>query len=449
MAGFMMTRLTGAALALAIIVWANVARADPLTQWLDGVASCVPTKVLSLAIVGVEPSQTALSREQAEEVRLFIENRLQATGRVRIAAAADVVRIKALREGTTGLSGAEAEEQIRKAFDGDASVFFVAPHRSAGSVSFRLQAIARSADCKVTSEPLEAAIRTGSGVADIDQVMRNAVRNLAQNAPDVKDIIVCPFAASAGHSTCAAALTDRLTIALDAEARSPSRLLAEKRLDVRRALVGACAAQPGGVTARGTFDHDRNGQSWMSVEFHRDGTILAPTGRTRITVDALGCDPTVRPFLDHVAATALVDRARVDAAASASPFAKGQRLDIRIEAKAKLRLYCWVLAPDQTGFVALPVRGDENRSAVPPGVFHYPRGFQLSEIVLNAAFENVFSCFAVEGQLPAALHERWLAAAPSAATEAKLLSRDDTLDLLEKIRATPGVSEAVTRIIVR
>ncbi len=113
-----MRRLLLAALLLA----PAAARADPATQalipFLDAVAACAGRPDFTFAVVGVEPGQTVLSREQSEEVRLAVETRLQATGRVRLAAAADVVRIKALREGTTGLSGAEAEVQIRSAFAG-------------------------------------------------------------------------------------------------------------------------------------------------------------------------------------------------------------------------------------------------------------------------------------------------------------------------------------------
>ncbi|GJE73074.1 hypothetical protein CHKEEEPN_4637 [Methylorubrum podarium] len=64
-------------------------------------------------------------------------------------------------------------------------------------------------------------------------------------------------------------------------------------------------------------------------------------------------------------------------------------------------------------------------------------------------FENLFACFGVEGGLPPELAERWLAAAPGAEGEAKLLQPPDVLDLLDKIRATPGVTEATARIVVR
>lgn len=427
----------------------GAAKADALTQWLDGVASCTAARTVSLAIIGVDARQTALSQEQAEEARLYVEQRLQASGKVRIAPAADVVRIKALREGTTGLSGQQAEEQIRKAFEGDAAVFFASPARNGDKAVFRLQAIARSADCKVTSEPIEVAIRVGPGLSDIDQVMQGAVRNLTQLAPDMKSVEICPIASAAGFSTCSAALGDRLTIALDSEARSATRVLRQQPLDVRKAGAGQCGTGDGDVTAHGSFEHDRNNQSWMSLEFRRNGTVLAPTGRTRIAVDALGCDPTVRPFLDHVSETAKRDRDRLDMLAAASPFGKGQRLDMRIEAKAQMRLYCWVLAPDETGFVTLPVRGEEEKSRVAAGSKSYPLGFGLADIVLDQPFENLFHCFGIEGDLPAALRERWLSAAPSATAEAKLLPRAEVLDLLEQIRATPGVTEAAARIIVR
>ncbi|MET7241827.1 hypothetical protein ABZT49_00505 [Methylobacterium sp. EM32] len=429
------------------------ARADPGTEalapFLDAVAACAGRPDPLLAVIGPEPGQTAWSREQAEEVRLAVESRLQATGRVRLAAAADVVRVKALREGTTGLSGPEAEAQIRAAFAGDASVFLVEPRRAGETASLRLQAITRSAACKATSEPLTVPIHVGAGVADVDAEMERAVKAFGQAAPNASAIEVCPFEAEGGHSTCASALTDRLLIALDAEARSANRILKGGRLEVRRRPPGTACAGP--VTARGRFLTDRERRSWMELEFQRDGAVLAPTGRRRIAVEGLGCDPTPRPFLDHLAATARTDGGRLAVAATATPFSAGQRLELRIESRARQTLYCWVLAADETAFVALPVRGNPtSQNPLGPGdVRRYPRGYGLDEIVAGEPFENLFACFGIPGGLPPELAARWLAAAPSSEGEARLLQPPEVLDLVEKIRAVPGVTEATARIVVR
>ncbi|MFD1333560.1 hypothetical protein ACFQ4O_16280, partial [Methylopila musalis] len=406
-----------------------------------------PSRPLTLAVVGVEPDQTALSREQAEEARLAVEARLQATGRVRLAAAADVVRVKALRESVAGLSAAEAEAQIKAAFSGDAAVFLATPSRSGTEAAFRLLAIGAAADCKATSEPVTAPIRSGPGLADIDAVFAGAVRALTSAAPDVAAVQVCPFRSSGGRSSCGAALAERLTIALDVEARSADRTLREAPLTVTRAPEGRCEAAGDGVTALGAFDHDREGRSWMSLEFRRAGAVLAPTGRTRISAEGLGCDPAIRPFLEHVAASAPVARDRLDVAALATPFAQGQRLEVRIASAAQQKLYCWILAPDETAYVTLPAAGAPLDEA--PAERRYPRDFGLADIVLSGAFENLFGCFAVEGGLPKAIEARWLAAAPRADGDATLLGREDVLDLIEQIRATPGVVEATTRIVVR
>ena len=292
-------------------------------------------------------------------------------------------------------------------------------------------------------------IRVGAGLADVDAVIEGAVRAFAQAAPGANAIEVCPFAAEGGHSTCIGALTDRLLIALDAEARSTNRVLKGARLDVRRRPPGTACT--GAVTARGRFRIDRDRQTWMELEFNRDGAVLVPTGRRRIGTEGLGCDPVPRPFLDHVSATARTDGGRLAVAATATPFTAGQRLEMRIESRARQSLYCWVLAPDETAFVALPVRENAaSLSPLKPGEARvYPRGYGLDEIVAGEPFENLFACFGIEGGLPPELAARWLAAAPGADGDAKLLQPPDVLDLLEKIRATPSVTEATARIVVR
>lgn len=423
--------------------------ADALSVWLDNVAACSGKRDLSLAVVGFDAGQQVLSRTQADEVRLAIESRLQNEGRVRLAASADVVRIKTLRDSLDLQKPGEAEAQIRRAFDGDASVFFTEPARQDDKASFRLQAIARAGDCKATSAPIEIAIRTRPGVVDIDQVMNRAVENLVRAAPELKRVDVCPFAAASGYSACSAALGERLLLALDAESRSDDRVLRARPLEIRKAAPGQCTASSAGVTTRGRFDWDRNGQGWMALEFRRGDAVLAPTGRNRIPVEGLGCDPAVRPFLEHVAATAGSDRARLALLPAASPFARGRRLDVRIEGRAGMRLYCWVLDSDGTASVVLPVRGEEGKSVLRAGGQSYPYDFGLTDIVLDAAFENLFACFGTEAELPAALRRRWLKAAPGANDDAAILPSDEVLDLIEKLRAVPGVVEATAPLVVR
>ena len=432
-----------------LVVGGSAARADALSAWLDSVAACSGKRDLSLAVIGFDAGQQVLSRTQADEARLAIESRLQSEGRVRLAASGDAVRIKTLRDSLNLQKPGEAEAQIRRAFDGDASIFFTGPARQEDKASFRLQAIARAGDCKATSEPVEIAIRTRPGVVDVDQVMSRAVENLVRAAPELTRVDICPFAAASGYSACSAALGERLLLALDAESRSDDRVLRARPLEIRKAAPGQCAASSDAVTTRGRFGGDRDGQSWMELEFRRGDAVLAPTGRNRIPVEGLGCDPAVRPFLEHVAATAGSDRARLALLPAASPFAKGRRLDVRIEGKAGTKLYCWVLDSDGTASVVLPVRGEEGKSVLRAGSQSYPYDFGLTDIVLDVAFENLFACFGTETELPVALRQRWLKGAPSASDDAATLPPGEVLDLLEKLRAVPGVVEATVPIVVR
>jgi hypothetical protein len=200
---------------------------------------------------------------------------------------------------------------------------------------------------------------------------------------------------------------------------------------------------------KGLFDHGNDGQSWMNLEFVRDGATLAPTGRVRIAIDSLGCDPTVRPFLEHVAATEHSDRGRLSVASARTPFERNERLDVRIDTKSAQSLYCWVLAPDETAYIALPIAGAEQKAHVPAGTSRYPRSFNLPDIVLEQSFDNLFSCFGIADKLPQTLHDRWMALAPSQDKDPPEVRREDVLDLLEKIRAVPGVVEATTPVTVK
>jgi hypothetical protein len=353
-----------------------------------------------------------------------------------------------MRESTTGLPAAEAEAQIRAAFDGDAAIFFVSPDRQSGRVRFRLQAITRAADCKATSEPIELALRGTQSLADVGQVMANAVKHLVEAAPNVRFVDVLPFSALAGHSICSAALTDTLMVALADEARDPSRMLNGQTLTATKVMAPR-SPEAGRVTAYGTFELDRDSRAFISLEFKGDGgATIAPTGRVAIAVDRLGCDPTIRPFLDHVAASARTDRSRL--ALSAPVFARGQRLEALITPSRPMSLYCWVLDSDGTGYAAPPVSGKS--ASVKAGAVRFPRDFGLADNLLgDDPFDNLLACFGTERDLPPALDRKWREYAPeaTAGAKAKLIDPIALTVLMNDFRALPGIVEATARIVMR
>jgi hypothetical protein len=410
-----------------------------LAVWLEQLKACTAAPAPRLAVIGLDRADTTLAPEEAEQLRLAVESAL-VKANISLTSSADVTRIKALREGTTGLSGNEVEDQIRAAFDGDAALFIVGPQRDASSVSFRLQAITPKADCKSTSDVVTLDVAGNGSLADPGQVMRAAVRRLIEAAPDLRSIAVAPFASEAGHSECSTALADQLLVALDEEARSPTRALNGKTLTIHRGVPSGDSA--GMALATGRFDLDRQNRGFISLDFSRDGRTLAPLPRTPIAIDRLACDPTIRPFLDHVAATAHTDRARLDI--SAPVFTLGQRLDIAITTAKPLALYCWILAPDETAYVLLPTASSAMVTSK-AGSLRYPRDFGLADVVLGQRFENLFACFGSAQALPPTVSAPWLAGAKSGS----LIEGEKVEDMLTQMRAVPGIVEATGRVVAR
>ncbi len=441
-------RLRGALAGVAALAGAGMAEAAPLAPervatMLDDLAACTGTSEgpLALAVAGLPADQTALAEAEAEALRLEVEEALTATGRVRLAAARDVDRLRSLREGVAGLPAAEAEALIARAHEGDAVVFVVAPERREASVAFRLQAVTPDGACKVTGAALEAPLASG-GRASPDRAIGAALDALDEAAPGLSALAVCPVVAEGGHSACAGALTDRVVALAAARAASPERILSERPLAVSRAGPAECAGPGEGARLTGRLGAGEGAAGWLDLEVRDGAAVVAALPRTRIDLAPLGCDPTSRPFLDHVAATARADRAALDMAAA--PFAQGARLEVQVELGEARPLYCWVLAPDETAFVALPVAADP---VAGPGRLAYPRDFGLPDVLLEGTWENLFHCFAPAAPLPPALDGRWRAAGPAGG--ATLLGRDEVLDLLAAMRALPDVAEAAARIVVR
>jgi hypothetical protein len=420
---------------------------DPLGAWIGELRKCTDKNPPRIVVLGFDRNETAVSQKEADDIRRDIENRLQARGFV-VTSGADVTRLKGMRESTTGLSAAEVVAQIGKAFDADAAIFFVSPDRQSGRVRFSLQAITRAADCKATSEPIELPLSGTQSLADVGQVMANAVRHLVEAAPNVRVVDVLPFSALAGHSICSAALTDTLMVALAAEAGDPDRVLKGKTLTATK-VTAPGPAEAGRVSAHGTFELDRDNRAFISLEFKDGGgATIAPTGRVAIAIDRLGCDPTIRPFLDHVAASARTDRSRLDL--SAPVFKRRDRLEVLITPLRPMSLYCWVVAPDGTGYAAPPVTVDS--ALVKAGMLRYPHDVGLDDIVLEEGpFENLLACFGTERDLPPALDQRWREYAPPATGGAKpkLIDPIALTTLMNEFRALPGIVEATARIVVR
>jgi hypothetical protein len=423
---------------------ANAGNEASVRRWLTLVEACAGTSAPRLAIIGLDGRETAASPEEAEQVRYSVEEIVQKISQWPLSSASDVTRLKAMREGTIGLSGEEAENQIRKAFAG-VSVFFVAPIRQGQALSLRLQAITPDAACKATSDPLTLALAQNASEADPGRVMSEAVARLFAAAPEIREVDVLPFSAEAGHSACSAALADALMVALDAEARGPNRVLSGKTLTAAY-RASERPAELKRASAIGRFDLDAKGRAHLALEFRRAGATLAPTGRVAIAIDRLACDPTIRPFLDHVAASAKTDRARLDL--SAEPLQIGERLDIRITIGEPMRLFCWVIAPDRTAFVLLPAEEAFARE-LPAGPYRYPRSFDLQDIVISQAFDNLASCYGLDAGSAAAIEPSWRPFAPAANKDALLIPAEKTEEILAALRRLPGIVEATARLVSR
>ena len=436
-------RLIGFALA-AGLAFASPAVADKAAAALVAdIATCLggspPERVV---VAGLPRDQTALSGPEAERLRLEVETMLKAAG-AGIAAARDVDRLRGLLEGVSAISGTETEALIETANAGDAVVFIVEPARGDAVVSFRLQAITPDAACKVTSPKIETAL-ADAGAGAIDRVLSEALDDFFQAAPEAETLGICPVVSEAGHSACAPALADSLAAVALAEAGSANRTLSGRTLEVTRMTQSACAAGPETPAATARLSTDARGATWLDLEVRQGSRTLATLPRTRVDLTSLGCDPTLRPLMDYVSLTMNRDAALLDIIAPR--FATGQLLAVEIELGQAAPLHCWIIAPDATAFVLLPI-GD--MAAWAPGAYSYPEDFGLQSVVLGQPFENLFHCFAPTDPLPQSLADRWQAAATGNGAGPSLLDSQALAELLDEMRAQPGMVEAAARIIVQ
>jgi hypothetical protein len=440
--------LTGTCVFLVALLFAGLstpafAQADAsLSRFVAQLSTCSGGETTKLAVVGFDRSEMAVSPEEAENLRFAIEAELLSAG-YNLTSAADVTRLKAMREGTTGLDPADAENQIRAAFSGQ-TLFFVGARREKNDIAFRLQAITPDAACKATSDELKRGIAS-AGEADPLQVMRRSFQALLDTAPDIRRIVIRPVASGAGYSACADALGGLMKVVATEAARDPNRVLSGKTLET--VSDGDAKSDDGtSVAAKGRFDLDAAGRAYFSLDFERGNAIIAPGIRQPIAIGGLGCDPAIRPFIDHVAATARSDTSRM--AMTASVFRVGERLDVTIQLKQEAQLYCLVFGSDGTGYALYPT-GDGQAPPFAPGNYRYPRDLQLEDILLDQVSDNLMSCFAVPRAAPPALATDWQRFAPSTGKPPVLLQPGIALALLQTLRETPGIVEAFARVTVK
>ncbi len=436
-------RLSGFAIA-AGLAFASPAVADEVAAALvTDLAACLSSgKPQRVVVAGLSRDQTALNGAEAERLRLEVETMLKAAG-AGIAAAGDVERLRGLLEGGSEISGPETEALIDTANAGDAVVFIVEPTRGDGVVSFRLQAITPDAACKVTSAKIESVLADG-GAGAIDRVLSVALDDFFQAAPDAAALGICPVVSEAGHSACAPALADSLAAVALAEAGSANRTLSGRTLEIMRMSQATCAAGPESPAAMARLSTDAQGATWLDLEVRQGSRTLATLPRTKVDLTPLGCDPTPRPLMDYVSLTLNRDAAVLDI--TAPRFVTGQLLAVEVELGQAAPLHCWIIAPDETAFVLLPI-GEMADWA--PGGYSYPEDFGLQSVILSQPFENLFHCFAPAAPLPQTLAERWQAAATGDGGGPTLLDSQALAALLDEMRAQPGMVEAAARIIVR
>jgi hypothetical protein len=395
-----------------------------------------------VVVAGLPRDQTALGAAEADRLRLDVEAMLKAAG-AGIAAARDVDRLRGLLEGVNSVSAAETEALLQTANAGDALVFIVEPARREGTVSFRLQAMTPDAACKVTSQQIETAIaESGSGA--IDRVLAVALNDFFNAAPETSALGICPVVSDAGYSACAPTLTESIAAAALAEAGSANNTLSGRTVEITRLGPAACAAPSDTPATHARLSTDAAGDTWMDLQVRQGSRTLSAMSRTRVDLSPLGCDPAPRPLLDYVALTVNRDAATLDI--SAAPFKTGQLLDVRIDLGQPAALYCWIIAPDETAFVLLPLGEMADWAA---GTYSYPADFGLQSVVLNQPFENLFHCFAATALLAEDVVDRWRAAATGDGGNPVLLDGLALAALLDEMRAQPGMVEAATRIIVR
>ncbi len=255
--------------------------------WIREIRKCTRKDEPRIAVLGFDRNETAVSRDEAENIKFGVGNRLQKAGLV-LTSGAEVTRLKDTREGTTGLPDAKA--LIHAAFVSDASIFFGLPDRQTDRVRFHLLAITGAGDCMAISEPIEWAISGTPSLAVVSKVMAKAVKDLVEAAPNVRLVDVVPF--SAPTERCSTALADTLIYELTVEVRDPTRVLNGKTLSVTKVMARG-PAEAGRVSAEGTFELDRDNRAFMRLWFEGDGRgILTSTGRVAIAIDRL-CDPTM------------------------------------------------------------------------------------------------------------------------------------------------------------
>lgn len=435
--------------------------------------------VVSIGVVPVSATGSPLASDDEAALTRAIEAALAERG-VRTGLSHDAAKLIGLTV-ASGEAGVREAERIEAGARAAGEILLWPEVRlvAEGRVRLTLVAMRPTPACKTVLQT-EVEMATVSGTIDVRRLMASvARRTLADSeSASAETIVLLPFRSAPNtYGDCddlvRAHLLEAFNLELDTGIGAINRAANERRLRVdARAATPSSEVPEGAIVIGGSWgltEAERgapsaaNGASdgdaqaprlWVSLEVRRGNVVMH--ARQRLAVAGLSCSARTESFTRTIEARAKMDRRTLWVHLDQPFFRVGvDRLKVKLtsarERDARFAIYCWYLADDASAYILVPnpsmpesgeISGHKTRV--------FPDDFGIPPQRLTSASNDLFHCFASERPIDEDLHRKWLSLFGAAGTGPNgEIEEEVIVELLARMRAEPGIVEAMTRIEVR
>ncbi|MCB1511163.1 MAG: hypothetical protein KDJ36_09675 [Hyphomicrobiaceae bacterium] len=400
-----------------------------------------------IAVVPSYSPRVQLTQQQIDELRAQIERGFQDLPGVRIRPTQDTAETLSFLSGGSSTE-ASIRNYLKKAKDVTALIRFTPVKLSDGgnpTVSVRMRAITLKFSCSGVVDmrlPL-----LGKTLQDVDGVFESFAR--AFYSRNRATTVVAPaFRHRKGEqSECNILLQNRLVAALTS--LRPAAINGRPATIRREPPNRPPNAKPdrGLVIIEGTYFYRRDPgkkgtRLWISLGAHRGGDILEQM--PEVEVRKPHCNPLPLDFFQIIRNGAKSNKGKLNV------FTKGQfRVDddavITVFSFTSRPVYCWYINPERTAYILTPNPRQQGRLTTEREITReFPRDFGLPPQRFSQVSNDMFGCFLPPRDISATeAHKRWMSL-----WGAKELSEAQIFEMLDRMRAIPGMVEDYADIVI-
>ena len=424
-----------------------------IKEFISKISSCVASKdIITLGVLGIKNNDDRFSDEKISRMRSKVEVLLQQEG-VRLKPINDMGEILNSLQYIKNDDINRKSSYILKAKDVDAYIYFnifdVKTNKYLMIVKMRLVGISRDLECKVSSNNIEIQIKINT-LYDFNKKFNEIINYVFDNrAEDVKNIFIGPFLTPQGYeSDCNKEIRGLVIKSIMDYNQSANMVLNEKK---RLVILNRIKDKEKYIYINGIIKKIENYYKVNIIITKRDN--LNSHNRNELigewenNFNSLHCNMNILDFTTKIIFPSKHNNSIFFIYPKKTyAILNEDNVEFHIISKKHFKLYCLVVdSIERDGYILFPRAGLNMDNTINKGEEKiYPSGFGFREQIYRHISDNLFGCFAVQGDLPAEVNDLWMAMS----NRKEPLKQGDIELLIKQMRTTKGMVEHWAKVLV-